>query len=82
MPTLGEFFFGLGLFASGALTIVYARKIVDYFGFSETFEHYFGSGGTYTGIRLVGVLAILTGLLLMVGKLDDVLINFWKSIGG
>lgn len=79
MPTFGEFVFGLVVLAAGIVMTVYARKIVDWFGTSATFERYLGSGGTYTGLRIVGMLCIVIGLLLMIGKLDDSLSGIFRS---
>jgi len=76
MPTLGEFLVGLCFFGAGLVMVIYARKVVDWFGTSATFERYLGSGGTYTGLRLVGVLFILIGLLLIIGRMDDIIRNF------
>lgn len=80
MPTFGEFMFGLVVLGAGIVMTIYARKIVDWFGTSATFERYLGSGGTYTGLRIVGVLCIVIGLLLMIGKLDDSLSGIFKSL--
>lgn len=68
--TWGEFFSGIAFIATGVVMVIYARNIVNTVGTSATFERYLGSGGTYTGLRLVGIIFMIVGALLAVGKLD------------
>jgi hypothetical protein len=76
---IDQFFFGLIGVVVGVVMVIFARKIVGWFGTSATFERYLGSGGTYTGLRISGILIAIICFLLMVGLLDDVVLGFFKS---
>lgn len=73
-----------GLFgsATGILLVIYARKLVEFTGLSATLERYLGDGGTYLGVRILGILIFLLSFLNMFGVLDTVISGIGKSIFG
>ncbi len=72
---------GVIFIASGIGLVVYARKLVEWFGTMATAEKYLGSGGTYSALRIMGILSIIIGILVMTGFLDDALFSVVKLFG-
>ena len=73
-----------GLFGSGLgiLLVIYARKLVEFTGLSATLERYLGDGGTYLGVRILGIIIFLFSFLNMFGVLDTVFSGIGRSIFG
>jgi hypothetical protein len=61
----------------GIILVIYARKLVEWFGTMATAERYLGYGGTYTALRIIGVILVVIFLLYMTGFLA----TFLKGIG-
>lgn len=55
----------LGFEAVGFLFILYFKWIVDHTTRLDTFENFLGSGGTYTAVKLAGVLLIIVGFYIL-----------------
>jgi hypothetical protein len=68
--------------ATGILLVIYARKIVEFTGQSATMEKYLGSGGTYLGVRIIGVLVFFLSFLNMFGVLDSFISGIGRAIFG
>lgn len=62
----------------GILMVIYTEKIVDFTGDFDFAEKFFISGGTYTFIKLFGVLITVLSFMWLVGGLQPVL----KSVLG
>lgn len=73
---------GLTGSAVGILLVIYARKLVEFTGLSSTMERYLGSGGTYLGVRIIGILIFFFSFLNMFGILDTVVSGIGRSIFG
>ncbi len=58
-------FFGAGIFI-----VYYREKIVRVFGKNSVAEKYLGAGGTYNMWVLIGMIVMLVGLLILLGKLS------------
>jgi len=73
-----------GLVGSGVgiMLAIYARKIVDFTGLSATMERYLGDGGTYLGVRIIGIIVFLFSFLNMFGVMDTVISGIGKAIFG
>ena len=54
----------------GFLFIVYREKVKRFTGDIETFEKWFGSGGTYTGLFVVGLIIVIGSLMYALGTLQ------------
>lgn len=65
----------------GVLSIIYARKLVRWFGTMATAEEKLGAGGTYTAVRLIGVFVTIVSFLYMTGLLATVIQNIFKALG-
>lgn len=61
-----------GIFASilGFLLVVYRERVRNQIGYIGFAERYFGSGGTYTFILILGVLIFIGGLMWATGTLQ------------
>jgi len=68
-----QIFYGLLGIAIGVCFVAFARKFVEWFGLNGTMERYLGSGGTYTGLRLIGIITIIISFLYMTGLVNRML---------
>ena len=59
------------LIPGGILIMVYAKKVVDFTGKVEFAENWFGYGGTYTFVKLVGLAITILSFMYLVGGLDS-----------
>ncbi|MCU7522771.1 MAG: hypothetical protein HF312_21405 [Ignavibacteria bacterium] len=66
---------------TGIAFVIYARDLVRWFGSNATMERYLGVGGTYTGLRLLGLFIALVFFLYLTGFLETVVIAFFRWIG-
>lgn len=57
-------------FVAGILIVYYREKIVRIFGKNNIAERYLGAGGTYNMWVLIGMIVMLVGLLILLGKLS------------
>lgn len=67
--------------AVGILSIIYARKLVRWFGTMRTAEEKLGTGGTYTAVRIIGVFITTVSFLYMTGLLATVIRNILNALG-
>lgn len=66
-------FFGiLGILLAFGL-IKYRKAIGEFTGSWGWAERYFGAGGTYTGIVLIGLVTVIFSIMYMTGSLQGVL---------
>jgi TRAP-type C4-dicarboxylate transport system permease small subunit len=73
---------GLLGIAVGILMVVYARKVVENVGTSATAERYLGGGGSYTALRIGGILLTIIFFLYMTGMLSRVLTSIGRAVFG
>lgn len=55
----------LGFEVLGFVLLLYFKWVVDHTGRSTFFENNLGSGGTYTAVKLAGVLFIIAGIYIL-----------------
>ncbi len=55
---------------AGIATIYYREKIVRIFGKNDIAEKYLGLGGTYNMWIIIGMICMLVGLLIILGKMS------------
>ena len=62
-----------GLFgiAFGIFVLIHFKNVKDFFGDIAWAERHFGSGGTYTLIKLIGIGISVFSFLYMTGTLED-----------
>lgn len=60
-----NFLYFLGFEALGFVFLLYFKWIVDHTTRLEFFENFLGSGGTYTAVKLAGVLLIVFGIYIL-----------------
>lgn len=65
-------------FIGGMALVVYREKVKRFTGDIASFEKYFGQGGTYTGILIVGFVIAIGSILFMTGTIQGV---FGKFLG-
>jgi len=75
---MDKIFFGLIGFPLSFLIIIYRVKVKDFTGSIGFAERYFGSGGTYTLILLLGLAIFIITLLYV----TDTLQSFMKTVFG
>lgn len=66
----------------GILLVIYARKIVEFTGVSATLERYLGDGGTYMGVRILGIIVFAFSFLNTFGLLDAAVVGIRQAIFG
>lgn len=79
---LQQIIIGILGMAVGIFMVAYARKIIENVGTSATAERYLGSGGSYTALRIGGILLITIFFLYMTGLLDRFVIGIGHAIFG
>lgn len=65
----------------GVIAIVYARKLVRWFGTMATVEEKLGSGSTYSMVRFLGVFISIVSFLYMTGFLATAIKNIIQALG-
>lgn len=75
---MDKFFFALIGFPVSFLIIIYRQKIKEFTGSVGFAEKYFGMGGTYTLILLIGIAVFIVTLLYVTGTLQ----SFLKTVFG
>jgi hypothetical protein len=70
---------GIGI---GIFMVAKARWIVENIGTSATAERFLGGGGTYTALRIGGILLSLIFLMYMTGFLNRIVISIVHAIFG
>lgn len=78
---IDQIIFGIIGMAVGTSMVIYARPIINSIGTSATAERYFGSGGSYTALRLAGMFVTAVSFLYMTGLLERVVLNIFHSLG-
>lgn len=77
-----QIFFGfLGIILS-LLLLIYRVPVKHFIGNIGWAERYFGPGGTYTALLLVGLGGFFISLIVMTGTLDWLLGSFTKTLFG
>jgi uncharacterized membrane protein len=74
---LERIIWGIIMMAVGVVSVIYARKIVEFTGSSATLEKYLGGGGTYLGLRIFGMFLFFFSILYMFGAVE----SFFAAIG-
>ena len=64
------------------LILIYRVPIREFMGTLGWAERYFGPGGTYTGLMIVGVFVFFASLIIMTGTLDFILGGFVGTFFG
>lgn len=72
---LGKIIWFLIIEAAGLSLIVYTRQIKQFTGSFDFAEKWFGSGGTYTFLKILGLLVMIATLLWITGTLDRIIPN-------
>lgn len=65
-----QYFVGLIGFPLGVAIIIYRERIKRFTGDAAFAEKWFGSGGTYTAILILGILVSIGSLMYMFGSLQ------------
>jgi hypothetical protein len=58
----------IALFALGILMVVYRERIVNTIGKNDIAERYLGMGGTYNMWVIIGIITIIIGTMILLGK--------------
>jgi len=61
------------LIPAGVLMVVYSEKVVRFTGEIPFAEKWFGGGGTYTFVKLLGLVVTLLSIMWVSGGLDSFL---------
>jgi hypothetical protein len=78
-----QIFFGIIGIALGFIIIWQNRYIVDHLtGRNPWAERTFGGAGTYTLIKMIGVLIMFLSLFYATGMLERIFTSIWKLIFG
>ena len=77
----GKIIWFLVLTAGGLGLIVYTRQVKEFTGSFDFAEKWFGSGGTYNFLKLVGLIVIIGSLLWVTGTLDRIIPDFLLNQG-
>jgi hypothetical protein len=64
------------------LLIIYRVPVKHFMGNIGWAERYFGPGGTFTALLLVGVFGFIVSLMIMTGTLDFILGAFVNTLFG
>ena len=64
------------------LLIIYRVRVKHFFGEIGWAERYFGPGGTFTALLLVGVFGFILSLMIMTGTLDLLFGGFISTLFG
>jgi hypothetical protein len=64
-------FLGLLIFTAGFLMIYKNKSLVSFTGRNSWGEKLFGSGGTFTLYKILGILVMAIAFLYLIGKLDE-----------
>jgi len=59
----------------GFFMLKYRDKVKDWTGNIAWAERYFGTGGTWTALVLIGVLMIVLSFMFMVGSLQEIFLG-------
>ncbi len=79
---LAQILIGLTGIAIGIILVIYARKLVEWFGTMATAERYLGYGGTYSALRIIGILLVIIFLLYGTGFLATAIRGIGNAIFG
>ena len=64
------------------LLIIYRVRVKHFIGGIGWAERYFGPGGTFTALLLIGVLGFILSLMIMTGTLDLLFGGFMETFFG
>jgi hypothetical protein len=79
---LVQILIGIAGIAVGVVLVIYARKLVEWFGTMATAERYLGYGGTYSALRIIGIFLVIIFLLYMTGFLAIAIKGIGNAIFG
>jgi hypothetical protein len=74
-----KIFWSVLLIGAGLGFIVYTEPIKRFTGSFDFAEKWFGSGGTYTFLKIVGLILMIGTFLWITGTIDRIIPNFLKS---
>lgn len=77
-----RYLFGVLGFIAGLTIVVYREKLKRIVGDLSSFEKYFGPGGTYTGILIIGMCIAIGSVLFMTGTIQNLALKFLGPIFG
>lgn len=66
--------------ASGFVLLIKTKEVIDFTGANNWVEEKFGSGQSYTFMKLLGILVIFGSFLYLVGDLDKIVKAFVSII--
>ncbi|MFA5954374.1 MAG: hypothetical protein WC817_02470 [Patescibacteria group bacterium] len=75
------FFWGLVIAVLGTLLIIYTEAVLSFagsIGWAESWLRFYG--GSRLGYKLVGIIAIIVGLLMMTGLIGDVVLGLFGGL--
>ncbi|MBU1089498.1 hypothetical protein KKF38_01740 [Patescibacteria group bacterium] len=65
--------------AAGLSLVVYTKRVKDFTGSFDFAEKWFGGGGTYTFLKLFGIVIIIGSFLWLTGTFDRILPDFFTN---
>lgn len=78
---LGKIIWSAILIASGFGLVIYTRRVKNFTGSFAFAEKWFGSGGTYNFLKLLGVAIIIGSFLWLTGTLERITPDFITNSG-
>ena len=78
---LSKIFWSLLMLAVGLSLIIKTKQVKDFNGNFNFAEKWFGMGGTYSFLKLLGVLIMVATFLWLTGTLDRIVPAFLKNPG-
>ena len=63
----------------GVVIMIYSKQVGDFIGSVEWAERFFGGGGTYTAVKLGGLLLTVLSFMWVTGGLQGVLVSVTGS---
>ena len=76
---LGKIIWSILLFAGGVGLIAKTKRVKDFTGNFDFAEKWFGIGGTYSFLKLVGVLLMIFAFLWVTGTFGRIIPDFLLS---
>jgi hypothetical protein len=73
--TFSRFIVGILSVALGLVMLKYKEQVRDFLGRIEMAEKFFGTGGTWDLVTLLGLLIPILGIMWMFGSLQSFIVN-------
>lgn len=67
---------------SGFFLLIYTKKVKDFSGSWGWAERYFGNGGTYTALKIIGLCCIFIAFAYGTGHLEEIAGSFLGPLFG